>query len=414
MAGRRSILVLSHVLPVQPRAGQQQRVAYTLAALREHFHVVFATATPHTKETGEALARCCDEVVVIPVERGPLERRWNSLRCRTWAWTTGLKSSNYRIGHIDFAPPRLARALGDRRFDAVLFEYWHAADSVPFFQSRGIPCVLDMHNVLWQAYSRHLEAESPLPKMWRQWAAGRYRDAEEESWTRFAGVIAINRAELEYVRHRVPVTSRLFYAPMGVDVSRWPYGWSPRQPLRLAYYGGLGSVHNCQQAMICAREVMPEVWKTYPAAELWIIGSNPPENIRALCTDSRIRVTGFVEDVAAVLRDVSAVLCPWQGTYGFRSRLIEVMGVGTPIVALADTVFGMDLENGRDLYIAPDPAEMAHAAISLYERPAEAVALSERARTTAETIYGYDATYGRLAREMNTWLSARAAQSQCA
>src|SRR5690606_14691233 len=111
----------------------------------------------------------------------------------------------------------------------------------------------------------------------------------------------------------------------GIDLQKWPYSWQPAQPPRIAYYGGLGSPHNQRDALQCYEEIMPTVWAHFPDVELWIVGSRPPATIQALAEqDSRVTVTGFVERVQDVLQTMTAVLCPWTGKYGFRSRLIEV------------------------------------------------------------------------------------------
>src|SRR5262249_29035716 len=155
-------------------------------------------------------------------------------------------------------------------------------------------------------------------------------------------VIAINHEELNYLRSATPSTTKLFHAAMGVDLALWPYSWSPSGKPCLAYYGGLGSPHNQADALACYQRLMPEIWRRFPDAEFWIVGGNPPETIRALGSDSRVKVTGFVENVQPVLSRMSLLLCPWSGIFGFRSRLIEAMALGVPVVTSPDAVYGME------------------------------------------------------------------------
>jgi glycosyltransferase involved in cell wall biosynthesis len=330
------LLVLSHVLPFPGESGQQQRVAYTLRACRPRFHVTFATAVRPEAEDHirEELQHWCDRVELLPsFHGGCFTQRWHSAAGALYALATGLKSSNYAIGRRMFSEPAI-RKLSAGPFDCVLFEYWHAADRAALFQSQGIPCVLDTHNVLWRAYEADLKRER-IPNCWRKHRLEQYRRREEESWRKFDALVAINSAELDHMRDSHP-GGRYFYAPMGVDLDRWPYSWNPTRPARLAYYGGLGSAHNQESAWKCYADLMPSIWKHSPGTELWLIGSHPPERLRALACDPRIKVTGFVPDVKPLLSTMTAVLCPWKGTYGFRSRLVEVMALGTPVVATPD------------------------------------------------------------------------------
>jgi glycosyltransferase involved in cell wall biosynthesis len=175
----------------------------------------------------------------------------------------------------------------------------------------------------------------------------------------------------------------------------------------LAYYGGLGSRHNQEAALRCHAAIMPRVWQQFPQAELWLVGSNPSPALQALQADPRVKVTGYVEKVQDVLRTMTAVLCPWQGTYGFRSRLIEVMALGVPVVATPDAACGMELVAGAGFLSGTDDAALTHHAITLMRDRIYAGLQSEGARQQVEQLYGMPKTYGRLVDEMERWLSAR-------
>jgi glycosyltransferase involved in cell wall biosynthesis len=402
------LLVLSHVLPFPGDSGQQQRVSYTLRAAREIFHVTFATfAAPAVADkVKEQLSQLCDDVVLLPAlyARTRAEKARHQIAGTLRALRTGLKLSNHIIGQVEFSPSRISGHLGSKDFEGVLFEYWHAAESTAVFQRRGIPCVLDMHNVLWQSYQRDLNSGNRFGRAWRLRALRKYRAQEERAWSRFDGLITINREEHKYVEKTMSNGRRLFYAPMGIDLSEWPYSWKPGRLMRLAYYGGLGSRHNQRDALRCYEGIMPEVWRRWPDAELWLIGGDPSESIRALAANPLVNVTGFVKDVQSLLSSMSVVLCPWTGTYGFRSRLIEVMSLGVPVVASSDAIYGMDLEHGKELLLGKDDSELAAHAISLLEDDSQSMAQSRCGRQAVELRYSIASTYEKLMCELNDWL----------
>ena len=105
--------------------------------------------------------------------------------------------------------------------------------------------------------------------------------------------------------------------------------------------------------------------------------------------------------MASILATMRAVLCPWRGTYGFRSRLIEVMAVGTPVVATPDAVFGMGLEVGEGLHLAERDGALAEQCRILLQDYAVAHDQSMRARKQVEERFSFDETYGRLARDLS-------------
>jgi glycosyltransferase involved in cell wall biosynthesis len=94
---------------------------------------------------------------------------------------------------------------------------------------------------------------------------------------------------------------------------------------------------------------------------------------------------------------MTAVLCPWRGTYGFRSRLIEVMAVGIPVVATPDAVYGMGLTDGEGLLLAEQDAALSNYAVILERDCAWAQKQSRLARQQVEAKFSFAATYEALA-----------------
>jgi glycosyltransferase involved in cell wall biosynthesis len=234
----------------------------------------------------------------------------------------------------------------------------------------------------------------------------RYHAFERAAWREFDGIVAINREEQSHVRAEVEAKVPVFYAPMGTDLTRWPYSWSPAHPLRVGYYGALGNQHNERAALRCFETVMPAVWREFPDAELWLVGSQPSERLRALTTDARVKVTGFIPEVQPVLATMTTVLCPWSGTYGFRSRLVEVMALGVPVVVTPDAVSGMELDHGKGSLLATSDADMVQHTMRLLREPTYACEQSKLARDTVVRLFSLENTYGRLVRELESWLAA--------
>jgi len=388
------LLVISAVLPFPRETGQQQRVHYTLQALRGNFHVTFLTVSDADRmgETRQKLLETCDEAIVLPslYSRSMASRLIYKIIGSLYAAWSGLKFSNYLIGKLEFSPARLQAVVSGLSFDVILFEYWHAHESAKLFRAREIKTVLDMHDILWQSYTRQLEVRR-LPDWVKRVWAGRYRVREEAAWRDFDTLVAINQAEYEYVRAK---TSRdVMYVPMGIDLSAWQYSWSPATPKRVAYYGGLGSRHNQQDALTCYREIMPRIWEKFPDVEFWIVGSNPSAFIKELERDPRAHVTGFVERPQDILRTMSLVLCPWSGTYGFRSRIVEVMALGVPVVASVDAVDGMGFKVDQGIALGKSVSDLAAFGLNWLGNDAELVRQSRMARGEVESCFSYEATY---------------------
>jgi len=404
MLGKPRLLVLSSVLPFPRTAGQENRVYYTLKALRNNFHLTFLTVAEEINiaEIELKLLELCDAAIVLPskyLHNWP-RRIFHKVVGTVFTFITGLKFSNYLIGEVEFSPQRLASVLKDLSFDAILFEYWHTFKVTNIARERGIPSILDMHNILWRSYARQLDVKVNFPDQVKRWFVNRYKTREEIAWNAFDMLIAINLDEYGYTRQKIRKEVNLVYLPMGIDMAVWPQCWLPATPKRVAYYGGLGSPHNQQDALLCYREIMPLIWEQFPLVEFWIVGSNPPGFISDLERDQRVHVTGFVDQPQAILKTMTLVLCPWSGTYGFRSRVVEVMALGVPVIASSDAVYGMGFDKGSGIIWGNDSAEMATNAVNLLHDESELHRQSYLARLQVEEKFSYEATYFKLSAEL--------------
>jgi glycosyltransferase involved in cell wall biosynthesis len=399
--------VLTHVMPYPRSAGQQQRVYYTLRAAREEFHVtvIAPVRDDQLDEARRNLDGLCDELIVLPSieDHGRVAKLAAAAKSLVYCAATGLRRSNYYLGGLQFDPSVVRTLIADRRFDCLLFEYWHAYRCIEPLRDVVPKFVLDMHNVLWVSHAQKLGDRRDLPGPWKRWSVARYRKGEERAWRLFDGVIAINREELKYASSVVGGRADMFYAPMGIDLGAWPYSWDPRRPARIAYYGGLGSPHNRRAASRCLDRIMPEVWDRSPETTFWLVGSNPDEALRKRSGDPRVRVTGFVEDVQQVLRTMTAVVCPWSGTYGFRSRLVEVMALGVPVVTTPDAISGMELGDGDGVLVGEADRDLAQHVLHLLGDDRFAGEQSRRARSEVELRYDVPNTYGKLMKELKRW-----------
>lgn len=409
---RKRVLVISHVLPFPGQAGQERRVYFTLRSLRKRFHVTFLTfeRDSRVEDTAAKLADLCDEVICLESLYAVNRLRRLYFRCVAAGASllSSLKPSNYIIGRLEFSPRRISQAIGDRKFDLVLYEYWHAHESLEFFKKRGIPCVLDMHNILWSSLQSQQQRNAYVPQRFKERRLGVYKRAEENAWKKFDAIVAINRVEENYVKAQTINGRRTFYAPMGIDLETWQYTWKRDQKHpKIAYYGGLGTPHNEESALRCFRKIMPSVWSRFSNAEFWIVGSNPSKKILSLPSiDDRVKVTGFVKDAPAVLGEMSVVVCPWKGRYGFRSRLVEVMALGVPLVTTPEAIDGMELKDKRDVLLGEDEEAMALHTLELLGNEDIAARQSEAARHIVEQIYSTANTYDRLSGDLLEWLGS--------
>src|SRR5690606_34125732 len=64
----------------------------------------------------------------------------------------------------------------------------------------------------------------------------------------------------------------------------------------LIFIGGYKHVPNVDAVIWLVREIMPIVWKALPDVSLYLLGSNPPDEVLQLAS-GKVIVPGYIEDV---------------------------------------------------------------------------------------------------------------------
>jgi GT2 family glycosyltransferase len=155
----------------------------------------------------------------------------------------------------------------------------------------------------------------------------------------------------------------------------------------IAFIGGYQHPPNVDAVLYFAREVFPIIRARLPGAVFHIIGSSAPHEVQELaCGD--VSVEGFVEELSPVLEKIRVAVAPLRYGAGIKGKICTTLSVGLPCVATTIAAEGMELEHGREILIADDPAEMANAVIDLYQDQQLWERLSQRGIEFAYDKYG--------------------------
>jgi glycosyltransferase involved in cell wall biosynthesis len=112
--------------------------------------------------------------------------------------------------------------------------------------------------------------------------------------------------------------------------------------------------------------VMPLVWKKLPAANLALVGSNPPQAVFALQSE-RVRVTGYVRDVSTYFRDSRLFVAPLRFGAGMKGKIGQALQYALPVVTTPVGAEGLGLWDGENAAIVDaQPEAFAEAIVSLY------------------------------------------------
>jgi len=275
--------------------------------------------------------------------------------------------------------------LARERFDLVHAQLVRTAAYLPPVD--GPPVVLDLVDAL-SANLRRRAAREHWPIGWvAAWEATRLAREEKALIGRAGATLVVSEAERAALGG-----GSVRVVPNGVDLERFAWRAGPPAGARLLFAGNLGYFPNVDAARWLADDVFPRVRAAFPAAELRLAGARPTRAVRRLAELPGVTLEADVPDMAAEIAAASVAVIPMRAGSGLQNKVLEAMAVGTPVVATPRAVAALDVEPGRHLLVAEDPAAIAEACLALLRDPMQGAALGRAARRRVEERYGWDAS----------------------
>jgi glycosyltransferase involved in cell wall biosynthesis len=96
------------------------------------------------------------------------------------------------------------------------------------------------------------------------------------------------------------------------------------------------------------------------------------------------------------LAKATVMVLPLNVAGGFRSRSIEVMAMGIPIVGTSQALSNLELENGKHGYISDFDNEIANYLIKLLTNIGQLQKMSKACKEFVTKKYSIETTYGKL------------------
>jgi hypothetical protein len=129
------------------------------------------------------------------------------------------------------------------------------------------------------------------------------------------------------------------------------------------------------------KNIWPKIRSAKPACRL-IIGGRISEVAGELgaATDPQVSVLGVVQDADDLYRQADILVAPYYFGLGIKTKIIEALAKGIPVVTTSLGISNTHLQHGRDLIVSNDAAKYAAEVVNLISAPETRATLSRNGR----------------------------------
>lgn len=242
---------------------------------------------------------------------------------------------------------------------------------------------VDLH---YLRMSREAELQSDKAKLK---AANEMKQSELAAIRAADATIVHSTTELELLRPELP-DSRLHVFPLIMDIRGTSKTFTDR--CDIVFIGGYQHPPNVDAVQYFVAEIMPLLRSRLPNVHFYVVGSNPPAEIQALASEDVI-ITGFVEDLEALLDKMRVSVVPLRYGAGIKGKIGSAMAVGLPVVGTSLAAEGMSLTDGENILIVDGAEALAKSLAEIYKNEALWNRISHNGLAFAENTWGAEATW---------------------
>lgn len=137
-------------------------------------------------------------------------------------------------------------------------------------------------------------------------------------------------------------------APLGVDYDFFSQDLSlQKKEKSIAFMGALNVAHNENGIIHFIENCMPRIVECVPEATLYIIGGGASEQLKRYASN-HIIFAGRVPDVRIAIGECDVFICPLQFGSGIKTKNLEAMAMGLPVVTTCIGAENIDARNEVD------------------------------------------------------------------
>jgi glycosyltransferase involved in cell wall biosynthesis len=359
------ILYITDYLPDPPISGDSIRVFNLIKRISTHHRVslVALFAQPGTFADSSVMNEFCERVVII-------NHQWpsllSSLPNMLMYFLQGIPVE-LRLLYSKTLANTILRLTNEEQFDMVHIEHSRMALYLDELSRRqNHRTLLTFHNIAFDQFKRISLVEKKSVGRLRTWLHGemmrRWEPRYAERFDRCITVSELDRQILLAANPRLAVE----VVSNGIDTVKYQVLEDDGHSPSILFVGSMGYSPCADGAVYFCGQILPHIEQRIGKIDVWIVGANPPPAVIGL-DRGNVHVTGYVEDVLPYYRRTAVSIVPLRAGGGTRLKILESMALGRPVVSTSIGCEGLDLVDGKHLFVADDPEEFADKTVRLLQ-----------------------------------------------
>jgi polysaccharide biosynthesis protein PslH len=273
---------------------------------------------------------------------------------------------------------KLRKLVRETRADVVIFDhtamFQYAADIAAEALCMGIA-----HDICTQGWRRKIMG---VRHRFAQFMLG-IEAGRMERWERLVSaqldfVVTLSDKDKRFIEELQPKVKAIvidaWFSPPASEAA------AQREPGAMIFFGAMDRAENVDAARWAANELLPKIRRSAPHARLYIAGNRGEQIASEFVGRDDIVITGFVQDVGALMSRMELALLPLRLGAGIKIKTLECMAAGLPVVTTSVGEEGIGGTHAVHYCVAETADDLARHAIHLLESPSEAQEMGSRAK----------------------------------
>ncbi len=224
-----------------------------------------------------------------------------------------------------------------------------------------------IYNVIDLHYLRTLREYEVKKKTSLLKKADRLKKLELQIFNQVDSVVTFSDREAEIIKEELPgkdvtVVPLFIYDEIPAEKQLVP-SFGERKDI--VYLGGFNHPPNTDAVKYFVEDIFPLVREKLPDVKIYVIGHNPPEEIKQLLSEDVI-ITGYVKDLAEYFNKCRVLVAPLRFGAGVKGKLLTSMSYGVPVVTTSVGNEGLNMRDQMECMLTDETKEFAERVIELY------------------------------------------------